>query len=205
MDEEELQQNAYEKMGCAFTVLLVQWGVVVWLISAQLGFLKAVIASIIMSLIIWLLGIIGIIPVAGQWLYRRFAEGLIVWVFEVLRIDSNVSIAVPGWVAFLFRWGLETEMPSHPLSLASYTFHLGYIFTIIVSGAFLGAVMGNIVRAATAQKRIERLATKVLNDMQFDFTDHPWWWPCKESIMRNSPHFKADKEWGLTALAEQKN
>jgi hypothetical protein len=117
--------------GCGCIAYLLSTGGIVWLLSSYLGFWKAVLVGLVMTLTTWVLSLFGIIPILGQWLYKLFAKGAITWVYGLLHANQNIRLSIPGWVNFVLKWIMGEGVVTG--SLASYTFDAGYLLSIGVS------------------------------------------------------------------------
>jgi len=125
------QSEESQQAGCGCLAFLLQSGAIVWLLSSQLGILKALLVSFVMTLTTWVLAFMGIIPVIGQWIYRQFAEEVIVWVCGLLGVNPNFQLQVPNWINFILKWILGGDEVLG--TLVSFTFAGGYALTILVS------------------------------------------------------------------------
>jgi hypothetical protein len=132
-----------EVAGCGCGLFLGFAGIV-WLLSGYIGFWKATYAGLIAMLLVLVIGLMGIIPILGQWLAKSFAQGIIIWGLGKIHVNPGIQLVVPKWINFVMRWILGEKEVSG--SLASYIFSTGYTLSVIVSISIIGGIILNIIK-----------------------------------------------------------
>lgn len=138
-DAEKAQEGC-----CSCFGYLLATGAIVWFLSGYLGFWKAILVAVVMTLATWLLAFFGVIPFLGQWAYKLFAKDILIWIYGLLNVNPDIQLIVPKWINTVLKWIAGAEEVTG--SLASYTFAVGYTLSILASFGVVVAIIIGIVR-----------------------------------------------------------
>jgi len=135
---------------CSCLTFLLSTVAIVWFLSSYLGLWKAILVDLVMTLTTWILALMGIIPILGQWLYKIFAKEVIIWTYGLLQVNPDIQLSVPQWVNSVLKWILGGDEVIG--SLASYTYGVGYTYSIIVSLSVVVGIILTVVRKILLSK-----------------------------------------------------
>ena len=153
--EAERESDKAQEGCCSCSAFLLSTGAVVWVLTGILGFWKAIFVGLIMTLTTWVLAIMGIIPIFGQWLYKLFAEEVIIWVYGLLQVNPHIELSLPGWINSFVQWILCIDeifgvfsciVNKTTPTLAIYTFGVGYTLSILVSISVVLGIIFTVIR-----------------------------------------------------------